>query len=243
MGSGVRRNGAVCLLAVSLVTGCGSSVSGKGASSSIPAPSTPAAASSSASATPAELGSALEQIALHAGDLATGFKLQLMPGGDKVDGQVTLDNCGFDFTTETHRVARRQYNVLASSADTGLSNELVAYDTPAQAAEAVTQWHTSAATCPHTPVHSTVSGEPDLLMKITQNKLDVATLPAATNALTVESGTAAGQGTLYNVSILQVHGRYLDAMYLTIDRPITTQELNATVQLATITGQRLTAQN
>jgi len=120
---------------------------------------------------------------------------------------------------------------------------LVAYDTPAHAAEAVSQWHTAAATCPHTPVHSTVAGEPDLLMKITQNQFDVATLPATNNAVTVESGTAAGQGTLYNVSILQVHGRYLDAIYLTVDGPITAQELNATVQVAAITGQRLTAQH
>lgn len=166
-----------------------------------------------------------------------------MPGGDKVAGQVTLDNCGFDFTTESHRVARRQYNVLDStSGDTGLSNELVAYDTPAHAAQALSQWHTAAATCPHTPVHSTVSGEPDLLVTITQNKLDVATLPVATNAITEESATAAKQGTLYNVSILQVRGRYLDAIYLTMDEPLTTQDLDATREVATITGQRLAAQ-
>lgn len=75
-------------------------------------------------------------------------------------------------------------------------NELVAYDTPAHAAQAVSQWHTSAATCPHTRVHSTVAGEPDLLMKIIQNNVDVATLPAAINAGTVESGTAVGLRTL-----------------------------------------------
>jgi hypothetical protein len=92
-------------------------------------------------------------------------------------------------------------------------------------------------------VNSTVSGVPDLLEKIMQNKLDVASLPATHNAITVESATATGQGTLYNVSILQAHGRFLDNMYLTSGHPITTQELATAVQLATITGRRLTALN
>jgi len=106
MVSRVRRTGALCVLAVSLV-GCSSAVSGKGTSSSTPVGPTPATTNSSiAPATAAALGSTLERIALQAGDLATGYKLQLMPGGDKVAGQVTLDNCGFDFTTEAHRVAR-----------------------------------------------------------------------------------------------------------------------------------------
>lgn len=242
LGAPARRGAAVFVLAVLLV-GCSSSVNGKGTSISTRAPSAPVTAHSPAPPTGSDPGSILEQIALHAADLATGYTLQLMPGGDQVAGEVTLDNCGFTFTTEADRVARRQYNVLdATSADTGLSNELVAYDTPAHAAEALAQWHTAAATCPHTPVHSTVAGVPDLLMKITKNERDVPGLPVADNAVTVESAEAAGQGTLYNASILQVHGRYLDAMYLTVDRPITTPALGATVQLAAITGRRLAAQ-
>lgn len=165
-----------------------------------------------------------------------------MPGGDQVAGQVTLDNCGFDFTTEAHRVARRQY-VLKDPAEgnTGLSNELVAYDTPAHAAMAVAQWHTAAATCPHTAVRSTVAGEPDLVVTIIRNARNVATLPARQNAVTVESGRTRGKQKLYNVSILQVRGRYLDAVYLTTGTPITRPESTATQRLAVLTGRRLAA--
>ena len=124
----------------------------------------------------------MASIALKNTDLAHGYSLHLVPGGNKVAGQVTLDNCGYDFTTEAHRVARRQYRMLDSaSADTGLEIELVAYDTAAYAAKAVAQWHTAATTCPDKPVHSTVAGEPDLAYKISLNKLDVATLPVKLN--------------------------------------------------------------
>jgi hypothetical protein len=68
-------------------------------------------------------------------------------------------------------------------------------------------------------------------MAITKNQLDVATLPAPDNAITVESGTAAGQGTLYDVLVLQVHGRYLDAIYPAAGSPITAQELTEAVQV------------
>jgi hypothetical protein len=162
MVSPARYRGAVCLLAlsVSVVAGCSSPVTGTGTVRSTPAhtASTPAPGRTSASAPPVDLGSALERMALHDGDLPPGYTLRLIPGGDEVRHQVTLDNCGYDFTTEAHRLARRQYVVLDNaSEDTGLSNELVAYATPAQAAIAITQWHTSAATCPHTPVNSKVN--------------------------------------------------------------------------------------
>ena len=206
------------------------------------ATSRPTTSSNPAPATPAELGSTLAQIALQPGDLNTGYTVRLIPGGDQVIGQVTMDNCGFNFTTEAHRVARRQYEVLdPASADTGLSNELVAYDTPAQAAKAMTQWHTAAATCPRTPVRPSVAGEPAVRITVTQNLIDVSTLPATNNAVTAENAAIAGKGTLYNVAILQVHGRYLDAVYVSNGRPITSQDLAATMELAALTGQRLVA--
>lgn len=236
---------AVCVLAVLLAGGCTSTVNGAGenTATSGPASVSPAATTrTSAPTSAAALGAKLQSIAIQNSDLSSGYRMRLMPGGNQVIDQVTLDNCGFDFTTEAHRVARRQYNIVTpAGAESGLSNELVAYDTPGQAAKALTQWHTSAATCPHTPVHSSVAGVPALIMKVKQNRLDVPTLPVTHNAITVESGTARGQGTLYNMSIFQVHGRYLDAVYLTIGAPLTTAETSTAQQLATITGRRLAA--
>ena len=194
------------------------------------------------SATPAQLGDTLTQIAVHATDMPKGVSVKLDTGGDQVAGHVTLDNCGYNFTTEAHRVARRQYNVVdATSAVVLWSNEVVAYDTPAHAAQALTEWHTAAATCPRKPV--SVSGQPGVLTKITRNQLDVGGLPAVDNALTMETATIPGPHTLYLVAILQVHGRYLDAVSLEDNRPITTQLVQATAGLAILTGRRLIAQN
>ena len=109
----VRINGAACILALSaaVLAGCASPTTGTGSRGWTPAHSPSAATRTSTSATPAGLGSALTRIALRKGDLATGYTLRLIPGGDTVRGEVTLDNCGFNFTTEAHRVARRQYAI------------------------------------------------------------------------------------------------------------------------------------
>ena len=258
-----RSAAALCVLVTASVTACSSPAGGGAASKpttglttssaalSVSAPRKSAAVSAprksagsalprSSAATAAQLGSQLASIALKKSDFTHAFSVGLMSGGDQVTGQVTLDNCGFNFTTEAYRVARRQYVVGQSApGDTGLSNELVAYDTPSHAALAVAQWHTAAATCPHRAVRSTVAGQPDLVITILHVGLNVATLPAKSNAVTVESGRATGKQMLYNLSILQVRGRYLDAVYLTTPTPITGPELTATQRLAVITGQRL----
>jgi hypothetical protein len=88
----------------------------------------------------------------------------------------------------------------------------VAYDSPASATLALTEWIASATTCPKTPVKSTVSGVPDLTMVVTTNQRANPSLPVSTNAVTVESATADGE-TDYLVTILQVKGRFLDAIY------------------------------
>ena len=157
-------------------------------------------------------------------------------------GQVTLDNCGYNFTTEAHRVSRRQYGILDSSAArTGLSNELVAYDTPGEAAKAVSQWYRSAARCPKTPFRSGVAGVGNLLMKVRAKHRDMASLPVRDNAVTVESGTVAGKGSFFNASVLQAKGRFLDNVYFTTARPITVRDMAAVLHFAAITGTRLAA--
>jgi hypothetical protein len=184
------------------------------------------------------MGAVLERVALRQADLASGYTIKLMQDGDQVVGQVTLDNCGYDFTTEAHRVARRQYVVYAGASQAGISNELVAYDSPAQASLALAQWHAAAARCPSGPVRSTVAGVPLLTMKVTRNDLGSSSLPLKQNAVTVESAEAQGQ-TSYMVGIVQISGRYLDNVYEETDTATTPVELAAAIQLATITGKRL----
>jgi hypothetical protein len=216
-----RRVAAACLLISVTVVGCSPSVTGHGSLG---------------------LEATLERIRLQDSDLGSGYTLRLMPGGALVRGQITLDNCGFDFTTEAHRVARRQYEMVdATSHGLGISNELVAYDSPQQASKAIAEWHTAAARCPRTAVRSRVAGTPDVMERITRNDLDVATLPVGINAVTEESATTAGYGTFYNISVLQAKGRFLDNMYLTSSHAPTAEDLRGALALAAITGQRLAA--
>jgi hypothetical protein len=169
-----------------------------------------------------------------------GFHLKLIPHGDQVQGQVTLDNCGFDFTTEAHRVARRQYALVDSkSRGAGLSNELVAYDSPREAAKALAQWEDAAAHCPRTPVASTVAGVPKMVERILRNHRDLPSLLVRTNALTAESYSVRGHGTLYGITVVQVHGVLLDNIYLELNKPPTTQDIRVALREANITGQRL----
>jgi hypothetical protein len=212
--------------------------------SSSPSAAPDSSASSGGSVTPGApnagpLGAELASVALSQSDLNTGFTIKLIDGGDQVTGQVTLDNCGFNFTTEANRVARRQYGIYdQTDQDTGVSNELVAYDSAASATLALSQWHQAAATCPKTPVHSTVAGEPDSTIVVTTNALGNTTLPISTNSVIVESVTADGD-TEYFVAAIQVHGQFLDAVYDNVGDPPDADEMNGVLQLAATTGARL----
>jgi hypothetical protein len=152
---------------------------------------------------------------------------------------VSLDNCGFDFTTEAHRVARRQYAVVDTSGRMqGISNELVAYDTAEQANLALAQWHRAAANCPRTAVRSALIATPTLKEHVTRN-VHVTRLPNPANTLTIESIEAPGQGTYYDIGVLQVRGRILDAIWVNLRRPPTAREIRADVGAAAVTGRRL----
>jgi hypothetical protein len=216
------------------LTGCGSS-------------STPKA-SQGASASPTPLVTqAPEDLVTRAGlvngDLAGGQTVRLMDGGDQVDGQVTLDNCGFDFTTEAHRLARRQVLVLAANGrKTGQSNEVVAYDSQGQAALALSQFRASVTRCPkHAFEASTVAGVPDLRYDVSKIATDAA-LPVKDNVVaTIEVTPKGSNQHLYGVLIFQLRGTVLDGVYLLSDTKPTPRALAALRALATRTGRKLAA--
>src|SRR5689334_25343281 len=73
----------------------------------------------------------VEKVVLSDADVSANFQVALIDAGDEVEDQVTLDNCEYTFTSEKHRVARRQVDIrLTSGLSTGLFNEVVAYDSP-----------------------------------------------------------------------------------------------------------------
>jgi hypothetical protein len=69
----------------------------------------------------------VRQVALRTSDFHNGTTVRLFLGGNLVRGRVTLDNCGFNFTTERRRVARHQVGLYRRGASDAFgSNEVVA---------------------------------------------------------------------------------------------------------------------
>ncbi len=249
-----------------ILAGCSNAISGSGqggaavsfpsssssATPSSPVSGSPAAPSSSAGApsssapagTPAAYGQVLEKIALQKADLPTGYTISLIDGGDQVTGQVTLDTCGFTFTTESHRVARRQYLVFDdTNQPAGVSNELVAYDTPDNAAKALAEWHTAAATCPKTAVTGSDVDDVPTVYTVLKDVQATSSLPVPANEYTAEAEASKSDGTYYEITVLQQHGRYLDIVYYETDGNAVADDYTTALQVATLTGTRLAAQS
>jgi hypothetical protein len=189
---------------------------------------------------PAAAGALLERIALRQADFGGGYTISLIEEGDQVVGNATLDNCGFDFTTEAYRIARRQYVIDDSAGnDAGMSNEVVAYDTAAHAQEALAQWEKAADTCPSTPVRSSVAGMPAVTVSVKKNVKDDPALPVARNSVLIEKQDAGKKGVNYLGVALQVDGNVLDAVYINQHRPVSADDLAALKKVASRTGERL----
>jgi hypothetical protein len=100
----------------------------------------------------------VERAVLRAAEVGPGSIVRQIPNGSVVQGQVTLDLCGFKFRSEGLRTARLQVSFIK---DTGggpfLSNEVVAYK-PGGAAKAMRELRTAVAHCPTGFVKSTIPG-------------------------------------------------------------------------------------
>jgi hypothetical protein len=106
----------------------------------------------------------VRQVVLTDADLKGGLHATLITGGDQVKGQVTFDLCGYRYTSEAHRVARRQVGIVdAKRQFTGASNEVVVYDSVASATTALAELRTAFAHCPHTYVRDATAPHPMLL--------------------------------------------------------------------------------
>jgi hypothetical protein len=144
------------------------------------------------------------------GDLPSEFgrENRYGPSGDQVEGQVTLDLCGAEFTSEDLRTARHQVGYGAP--DGAVSTETVAYD--AEGADlAMTELRNAVASCPRGFFDSKVRGQPALQARFTQ-------LPSEpdweedTLALRVRV-TAKGEQPLSGAVIYQRRGNVLTAAY------------------------------
>ncbi len=179
-------------------------------------------------------------VLLSKADLPPGSRVSLVPGGDAVDGQVTLDECGYTFTSEEARVARRQVDVAYPDEGTALySNEVVAYDTSGHAELALQEWRSAVQRCPDDEfTKSAVAGIPDVRAELLEFH-HLATLPISNNAVARQLLTTRKGRSLYVSVVYQQRGNLLDAHYLsTIDVP-SEQQIQRLTQQARRTGERL----
>jgi len=136
--SGRRR-----LVAVGIVV-----LAAAGASASV------AADQSSASASSRSLASTV----LKASQVDPGYRSEVIPGGQQVAGQVTLDLCYFTFPSESLRTARLQEAYVKASSDPEISNEVVTYR-GVGALDALDELRLAVKSCPSTPRTGPTAGE------------------------------------------------------------------------------------
>jgi hypothetical protein len=105
------------------------------------------------------VASALSGLVVRQSDLTAGDTVQVIPAGDQVSGQTTLDLCNGTFPSESLRTARLQVAAADAQGSTVLSTEAVLYQNPAATIQAFNELRSVAAQCPATPVVSPV-GEP-----------------------------------------------------------------------------------
>jgi hypothetical protein len=148
-------------------TACSSRIDGHALSS---APSiTPLATSTPTQRPrPGSLSALLSDVAMRRQDVPGTARIVLIPGGDDVAGQVTLDECGQHFPTERLRVARHQIDSVDTSGHMTLSNENVVYRTAAGASQALRELRTAIATCPPNEfVPSILTNQPPIRSRFT----------------------------------------------------------------------------
>ena len=184
----------------------------------------------------------VKQVVLRPADFPPRTKVKLYPAGDQVAGQVTLDFCGFHFTSEANRLARRQVAVLFPKAGkVSYSNEVVAYDTDAHAAAALQELRQSVTTCPpYRFMGSTVKGVPPI--RTVAHQVTDPNLRVADNTVVTAKLTARGKHhdrSMRAVMYVQRQGAILSAIYFATPGKPSKEQKDMARYMAQTTGFRL----
>ncbi len=108
---------------------------------------------------------ALPDLVVQQSDVGASVTVGEIPNGTAVSGATTLDLCNGTFPSESLRTARLQVAAYDDSGEARLSTEAVAYRNAAATTQAFAELRSVAATCPASPVASSV-GEPTVTTKI-----------------------------------------------------------------------------
>jgi hypothetical protein len=95
-------------------------------------------------------GTSLGAIVLRPSQIGDGYRSAVVPDGQKVAGQVTLDLCYYTFPSEAYRTARLQLAYAKSASAPAISNEVVTYGGNG-AAIALQELRQAVKDCPSTP--------------------------------------------------------------------------------------------
>ncbi|MCU1497840.1 MAG: hypothetical protein JWM47_1793 [Acidimicrobiales bacterium] len=146
-------------------------------------------------------------------DLRDGERTDLMEGGTLTTGSVTLDFCGYPFTTEDDRTARRQEVISTTAEDYVGSNEAVFYR-PGQAATAIDEVRQAIAACPKDEaVGSKVEGVAEMVYATTPVAADDLDGLADDHVAVNVVATPTGGDALERTFIYQRRGDVLMASY------------------------------
>jgi hypothetical protein len=167
------------------------------------------------SARSAYAGDVLRQVVLRPAQIGSGYVRRDFPGGGEVNGQVTLDLCGFRFASEGRRTGRLQVAYIRRGITLAVSNEVVSYR-PAGAALAMREIEEAVRTCPPHEVPSTVRGVPPLRYRFTRlSTVGKDLLPGAIALRMTVSGTLNGKRlTETSFGVYQRRGSILSGIYV-----------------------------
>lgn len=203
---------AAVLLALS-ATACSSRIAGHAANSA-PSATRSATPTPTQELRPTSLSALLADVSMRRGDVPGTARVALLPGGDAVVGQVTLDACERRYPSEQLRVARHQILGFDAAGHAILSNENVIYNTAAGATQALRELRTGIATCPPNEfVPSILANQPPIRSRFTPISANSTTglLPdrvAVRMDLQAQSGDSQTSYAVY-----QRRGRILVAVY------------------------------
>ena len=166
-----------------------------------------------AAATPSAADTALlHKVVLAPSQVGSGYTLSQIPGGQEVQGEVTLDFCNATYPSESLRTARLQVAYTAKGHSFSASNEVVTYK-PGGARQALAEVTHEAAACPNGLVKNPPSGVTKLV-RHTQVVTDPRLLPGSVAILETDSGVVKGKSmTSYTMAVYQIRGNVLSGVY------------------------------
>jgi hypothetical protein len=152
---------AVLAAGVAVAAACSTAAAPGQRTSSAPASPSPGARGGDHRPGTPDPAAVIESVRIRPADAGADAEVALASAEVTAAGPPSLDLCYERFGSESHRVARRLYSVLATEGDQAARNDVVVYDSPDSARQALTEARQATASCPPGEARqSSVSDQP-----------------------------------------------------------------------------------